>query len=290
MKKKEKVISFIFLAMISIFFIMFYFVIHPIVLFDSDDWINCCSSRDAIPMYGAWNPGRILPEVLMPLCTKIGTYLIYPFFTETSFFRVLTYVYAVSVTVAVMLLIAELYALIWAKTKKVHISIIGSLFFVLSIFWFFRSGLTNNIYLLSTRDLSTYYVYVIPNLVCSAALLMLIRLDVDGKINDIWRGLWGAARIVLLYFCIFSNIWASVIIGLYVSLLLLRDIYKMLKKKDEKVRYQNIIWEIVVLIGWLLTQFMEATGGKSILCKALSYIHRKTWRYFKISCGYVSKS
>lgn len=274
MNKKEKVISFIFLAMISIFFIMFYVVIHPIVLFDSDDWINCCSFRDAIPLYGAWNPGRILPEIMMPLCSKIGAYVIHPLFPKVSLFRALTYAYALNVTAAIVLVVSELYALVWTKTKKIHISIIGTLFFVLSIFWFFRSEYVNNIYLLSTRDLSTYYVYVIPNLFCSAALLMLIRLSLEGKIKDMWKGLGGAARIVLLYFCIFSNLWASVIIGIYVSLLLLRDIYNLVKKK-EKVKYQTTIWKGVILVGWLVAQFIEATGGRaSYAVHSQTYVER----------------
>lgn len=128
MNKKEKVISFIFLIMISLFFIIFYVVIHPIVLFDSDDWIYCNVSRDAIPLYRTWNPTRILPEVLMPLCTKMGAYLVWPFLKDASFFRVLTYVYAISVTAAVILFIGELYALIWVKLKKIHISVIGTFF------------------------------------------------------------------------------------------------------------------------------------------------------------------
>ena len=137
--------------------------------------------------------------------------------------------------------------------------------------------------MLSIRDLCTYYYYVIPNLLCSAALLMLMRLEIEDKINDMWHGMWGAAGIVLIYFSVFSNIWASVILGIYVCLLLLRDIYNVVKKREEKVRYQNIIWKVVVLIGWLLAQIMEATGGRaSYAIHSLTYMERfgTTIRYF----------
>lgn len=58
---------------------IFYTRIHPLVIYDIDDWTYISNTRDALPLIGNWNPSRILPEILMPLSASLSAYLIYPF-------------------------------------------------------------------------------------------------------------------------------------------------------------------------------------------------------------------
>ena len=62
---------------ISIFY--FFSYCHPLLIFSSDDWNLVTITRYPIPLWGAWNPIKVLPEVLFPFTSFIGKYLIYPF-------------------------------------------------------------------------------------------------------------------------------------------------------------------------------------------------------------------
>ena len=66
------------LLLAFIFFFVWYTQIHPISLFDGDDWRYVSDSRSAVPIWGAWNPSRIFPEIFMPLCSGAAAYVVYP--------------------------------------------------------------------------------------------------------------------------------------------------------------------------------------------------------------------
>ena len=55
-------------AAMSVFFI----VLHPIPIMDEDDVIYTVLSRKAIPIPGAWNPSRMMPELLSSLCGNLA--------------------------------------------------------------------------------------------------------------------------------------------------------------------------------------------------------------------------
>lgn len=66
---KAKVLSLMF--SIFAFFMYFFTIAHPVYPFDIDDWGNMISMRWAHPIPYDWNPTKVLPEMLLPLCTEI---------------------------------------------------------------------------------------------------------------------------------------------------------------------------------------------------------------------------
>ena len=74
LNRKKIVIWSMFMGAIFVFVLMFFTQIHPIIIFDTDDWCYAYIHRSALPLWKAWNPIRIFPEVFMPLVSMIGVY------------------------------------------------------------------------------------------------------------------------------------------------------------------------------------------------------------------------
>ena len=58
-----------YLAVFGILYLWFARV-KPLVPYDGDDWLYLSYARKAVPLWGDWNPARVLPEVLMPQSTS----------------------------------------------------------------------------------------------------------------------------------------------------------------------------------------------------------------------------
>ncbi|MBR2733236.1 MAG: hypothetical protein IKD80_03170, partial [Selenomonadaceae bacterium] len=46
---------------------IFFSQVHPIVLFDGDDWNVISDARVGLPKWGGWNPIKVLPETFFPI-------------------------------------------------------------------------------------------------------------------------------------------------------------------------------------------------------------------------------
>ena len=66
-----------YLAVFGILYLWFARV-KPLVPYDGDDWLYLSYARKAVPLWGDWNPARVLPEVLMPLCGAVAAYVVMP--------------------------------------------------------------------------------------------------------------------------------------------------------------------------------------------------------------------
>ncbi|MBC6910552.1 hypothetical protein DT304_04555, partial [Lactobacillus reuteri] len=74
MKKRIFLINFV----IFIFIYVYLTQISPIVPFDGDDWRYIGALRIPLPMWGVWNPTRVLPETLMSVGGYIAAFIVYP--------------------------------------------------------------------------------------------------------------------------------------------------------------------------------------------------------------------
>lgn len=59
--------------------LLFFTVVHPLYIYDMDDWTYVIQTRKEIPLWKNWNPTRVLPETLMPLTAEIGIRLFMSF-------------------------------------------------------------------------------------------------------------------------------------------------------------------------------------------------------------------
>ena len=68
----------IFFGLIFLSIVIFFTTAHPLVPYDGDDWLNLSILRKTVPMTGAYNPIKVLPETLFPLVGLVAAYVVYP--------------------------------------------------------------------------------------------------------------------------------------------------------------------------------------------------------------------
>ena len=78
-----------------LFLFVFFTRICPIILYDKDDWIYIGQMRIPFPQWNGWNPVKVLPEILMPICGYISAYFIYPIIGN--------YFFSITITSAIIL-------------------------------------------------------------------------------------------------------------------------------------------------------------------------------------------
>ena len=67
------------LLFLSFLFFVFYFgLIHPLVPFDTDDWMNMSIVRPLYPSLNWWNPTKVFPERLEPAVAMFAVRFITP--------------------------------------------------------------------------------------------------------------------------------------------------------------------------------------------------------------------
>ena len=262
-RMKENMGILLFGAIAFAFFVAFFSTVHPIVISDTDDWLYSYEARNAIPIVHLWNPTRVLPEILMPFVTRICAYGIYPFFKSTGIFHCLTVTYAITVSLFQLLLLFQLSKLLKHNNMQLKEILAYLAFYILAGFWVFRSSSDSpNIYALHSLDACTYFYYVIPNLLACGIVCYMIYSEENG----IKHGLvYSNIEIVAVYLCLFSNLFSSIILAVYVGTSLLFEIIKVIKTKSKswKEFFASRYWKLIILSAWAVSQVMEATGGRA---------------------------
>jgi hypothetical protein len=80
-KENYYLVRWYWLVFIVIFIGIFIFFTqaHPLYIYDTDDWYNTGYMRRALPIWGYFNPTKVLPEVSMSLCADIAAFIVMPF-------------------------------------------------------------------------------------------------------------------------------------------------------------------------------------------------------------------
>lgn len=71
-RTNDLIITVILWVVVFVGFFIFFTVVHPLYVYNTDDWYGILSQRRAIPIWNHWNPTRVLPETLMPLAAELG--------------------------------------------------------------------------------------------------------------------------------------------------------------------------------------------------------------------------
>lgn len=264
MKSKERSLLLIFSFLVFSFFFIFFFYLHPISISDTDDWIFLTTHRDAYPIWGAWNPCRVFAEVTFPVISSASATLFYP--VTGNIFISLTIGYAICMAASVTALAVAL----WRLDRKKHsvlVSITVSLFFLICHFWIFRTEYQDNDYMLRTNDACSVFFYIIPNLLNAVLVLWM---ETDNEIvnwssdDNQYQFVKKTLFIILAYFSIFSNIWAGMILAVYIGTRLLFTIKPIIQgqKKLNNWFGENKTFLILFAV-WIASQFFEMNGGRA---------------------------
>lgn len=259
----EKLKSALLIAAIFLFFVIFFFKIHPIMIFDTDDWVNSCFQRSALFWWGAWHPTKVLPEILMPLTSLFGAFgidlLLHDHFVSIS----LAYALVVS------LFITSVFGLLYSLLKKTKSNTVLLGYYLLCHFWIYRTSENNNLHILYSGNATCYFNYVIPGLINCIVVLWLMHLQVSH--GDLQKGFLACtpaqqgAFVLLTYLSIFSNIWGSITLAVYVGAVSLFDgIREIREKRFSLPGYLKAhLFECGILLLWAVQQIFEINGGQA---------------------------
>lgn len=261
--RRTGIIRFCFFAVLTGFTALFFIRMHPLILHTPDDWRYLNYWRDfAFTVIGrGWNPGRVLPEILMPVGAWIGVYFLMPL--GTGFVRATAIGLAVIVTLAILLYMLSFDFLIRRKTGLgLYSELSVTLLFFLMHFWIFRSAQSGNTYLFDGYDPNLYFYYVIPYMLnFSVCFIWYAMGETDGfrEITGIKKGLWW----LIIYLAVFSNMFVSIILAVFTAIRCLSIVLKNRGKQNLRSIAVSLRYELAVIVLWLYSLAAEATGGNA---------------------------
>lgn len=272
-----------YLYWLAIFIALFCFFsyIHPLVIYDGDDWANISVMRTALPKWGAWNPIKVFPEEFYPIAGYIAAYVVMPIIGD--------YINAVTFTAAFILSsFITIYIFVFYKfVKKVfdlprYQSSIVSFIFLLLHFLIFKVHGTASMYLFQTVNLTCVFHYLLPAILNMCVVLYFMQSEIKGDLLLTKDPVKNGVLLFVLYMTICSNILGSIIFAAYLAVKLLID-----RSGSSTVGWKRYILDnkfiIILLIAWLLSLFFEAHGGRSkqIGVSILQLPFAQTWAVAK---------
>lgn len=262
--KKSSRVAIVILGLgLFIMCLVFFWQVHPLIIFDTDDWCHLSLCRKAVPLFGVWNPTRVLPQELMPLCNSIAAWVLRPITND--------YLDAITLMNALIAAIfITIYMLLFANMllKRLHTCtaqavMLTVLFFILH-FLVFRVSDSGNSHMFYSFNVTSFYYYTLSNIWCASVVLYLM-------VDDILDGFFSKDRVVaksifllFLYLALCSNLYASIMVASYVGMdLLFRVIEGIRKRMRIRDVIKNSLPKIFVLAFWGIVQVLEATGGRA---------------------------
>ena len=244
---------------------VFYFAAHPLPLLDTDDWSYVAYARVAVPSPSFWNPSRVLPELLMPLCGILTAVLNALFFHDYVTAQVFTVALVFSLFITAYL--AAFRRLLERRLAlDLPASMLMTLLFLLLHFLIFRHAETGNRHLFYTVDVVCVFFYTIPALLCAALVMWDLADDIYTDFFAPDRLLRKAFLLLLTYLAVFSNLYGSGILAVYAGCrLLFRLIRTLREKKPLSGFFRGELPRLLLLALWLLAALCEMMGGRAAI-------------------------
>lgn len=246
------------LQFLSFFALVFYFgQIHPLVPFDTDDWMNMSIVRPIYPSLNWWNPTKVFPERLEPAVAMFAVKFIFPIIGD--YINALILANAIVVSFFITCYLHFVQKLLNDKFRLSPLSNFCIIvLFVLLHLLILKTKETGNDHLLYAEDCNCYYHYIIPNLLCSCLVLWLMRHE-----SLDWKNYIQTTIIILItYLALCSNLYSTVILIAYIGAKLLYDLFDCNKKESRwLILYiKQHAYGIIVIILWLIVQLIEVNG------------------------------
>lgn len=255
-KNEEKKIFYLFTFL---FFSLFFSYVHPIILFDADDWINTSMARPPYPSFQEWNPTKVFPECLESLVGTIAAFVVSPIVGDYLQSLTISTALIVSLFICIYLWLTQNYI-----EQRFNIST-STGFLIILLFAIFHFLIlftkeSNNEYLWYSHDYNCYYHYTISNLLCACLVIWSLNNLKYHYENSFRNGL----LLLALYLALCSNLYSTVIIIAYIGSVLLVELFSRKKEKKWFILYikQHYIYLIIIFL-WLVIQLIEVNGNRA---------------------------
>ncbi len=240
---------------LAIFLVMlaFFSEVHPIVLYDGDDWEGLSRQRTiAFPKWHDHNPIKVLPESLMPLVAPLAAYFVMPILGD--------FVSSVTLVSAVILsAFIALYVYLFCKVMEQRFSLepwtacVLALMFLAFHFLVFRHGNYDNHYLFGSPDLTCYFHYTIPALWNISLVLFFLWREIPGTRRIEGRRWQDCLLVLVLYLALCSSVLHNIIFMAYISV----EFFWRIRKWSKQRFY------IGLLAAWFIILLFEGMGGRA---------------------------
>lgn len=253
------------LSQLIIFSILVFFFLRicPVIPYDGDDCYFAGAMRWPFPLWGVFNPSKVLPETIEPLCGYIAAYVVYPLIGD--YVASLSYTMGFCIAGISFLFCFSIYLYL---IKKIQISyrkaIAVEFIILLSLFLVFKQRTTESYYALWSSDVNCCFNYVVPGLINGITVFML---EIYSTIPDNKRNMFNNGLMLTgVYFSVFSNIELSIIIAVYAGVKILEYICTTAFKWKTifcKEFLSNNRWYWCILLTWTGSLVYELNGGRA---------------------------
>lgn len=274
---KDKTLNhFLFLAGF-LTFVFYYGLIHPLVPFDTDDWINLTISRPLYPSLHCWNPTKVFPERLEPAVATVAVRFIAPIIGDYINALILTNAIAISLFLTCYLYLVQKFLIIKFKIS-LPCSFCIVVIFALLHFLLLKTKETGNDYLWYAEDCNCYYHYIASNILCSCLVLWMMIHDFK-TLTKGWRFI---VLIIATYFALCSNLYSSVILIAYIGASLLYDLFSSPQTKIKGLIsfVHQHAYSLIIVLFWLFLQLIEVNG---IRANTYGHVDDSLWEYIPLS-------
>lgn len=260
-KNHDSLVRIVFTIFVFLATLIFFINIHPVTIISGDDWGNFSSSRSAYPEWHGFNPIKVIPETIMPYSGFIASFVIKPILGVNFLFSI-AIVTAIIVSLLLSVFFNELFKFInihLRVKKEVTVFVLAIIF--LYMFSFLKSKPDNeSTYLLWEINITCYYHYIIPAIINTTFSLYLLRTDLSLSELKRKKPLYVGWIFFVVYSCIFSNIFHSIIIA---SACISKILILTIQRKNTKnfLNYGAVYF--VILSVWMLSVFFEANGERA---------------------------
>lgn len=262
--KKEQILPITINILILLFLLVFYIKLYPLVPYDGDDWYFIGSMREPFPIFGAFNPIKVLPEILLPLCGYVAAFIFYPL--NHDYIGSISLVTSGTVAITIFIFFIFFYKFIRKRFKlTIKEGLATELVFFISFFFLFKNLNSTSYFGLFSHEMNCYFHYLIPGLLNAIAVLIMASSnnynDEFKKMGAIKKGLF----LTLIYFCIFSSIQLSIILASYCFIKIVENIITILKTKKDIVKnlINSSLLYLFVEFLWLISLFFEINGKRA---------------------------
>ena len=261
----------IFALLVFVFILIWFNYLHPLIIYDGDDWWYMSYIRNAFPWGDSFNPSRIFPETFMALPAGFAAHVLTPI--TNDYIGSIKTAYAFTAAVFITAYMILFMRLIKRRLFIGHTAtVVTSFVFLMYHFGIFKKWDSNNQYMFSTENVTCFFFYTMCNIIACIAVFCFATYNINdkfgGKISKErfsgFNWLKNGVLLLLIYLCTFSNLFASVIFATFVGVDMVFSIVSSIRKRESfKQIVKKNIYSLLVVILWLICLYYEAGGGRA---------------------------
>ena len=139
-------------------------------------------------------------------------------------------------------------------------------------FWIFRSAPQDNIYAFYSTNVTCYFYYIIPSLYNIILIFLLELYPNVFNINFSEEPLKTGTILLALYLAIFSNLFSSYLLAIWVGVKSLISLVSNIHNKNAVTGFlKNNRLNIIIISLWLISMIYELSGGRAHSLENTSY-------------------